>query len=123
MSLSVSVLRAGFDYTWTDAKALRSRRWQLLTQILSVIICLIYAFLIDSIFAHTESPEDEEEFFYALTGNKRVVQITKEGESDQQIDQAVNLTLYRYDMMLSTHILFSLVLSPLWLHDGEVVRA
>ena len=76
------------------------------------IICLIYAFLINSIFAYTESPEDEEEFFYALTGNKRVVQITKEGESDQQIDQAVNLTLYRYDVILLMHILFSSVLSP-----------
>ena len=80
----------------------------------NVIICLIYAFfiIIDSIFAYTESPEDEEEFFYALTGNKRVVQITKEGESDQQIDQAVNLTLYRYNVILLIHILFSPVLSP-----------
>ena len=65
-----------------------------------------------SIFAYTESPEDEEEFFYALTGNKRVVQITKEGESDQQIDEAVNLTLYRYDVIFLIHILCSPVLSP-----------
>ena len=66
----------------------------------------------NSIFAYTESPEDEEEFFYALTGNKRVVQITKEGESDQQIDQTVNLTLYRYDVIFLIHILCSPVLSP-----------
>lgn len=72
----------------------------------NVIICLIYA-LIDSIFAYTESPEDEEEFFYALTGNKRVVQITKEGESDQQIDETVNLTLYRYDVIFDSHSLLS----------------
>lgn len=26
------------------------------------------------------------------------MQITKEGESDQQTDQVVNLTLYRYDV-------------------------
>lgn len=66
-----------------------------------------------SIFAHTESPEDEEEFFYALTGNKRVVQITKEGESDQQIDQAVNLTLYRYDVILLIHTFLPGVISIL----------
>ena len=69
----------------------------------------------DSIFAYTESPEDEEEFFYALTGNKRVVQITKEGESDQQIDETVNLTLYRYDVrnIIGSHSFLPSVISIL----------
>ena len=47
-------------------------------------------------FAPKETPEEEEEFFYHLTGNRRIVQITKSGESDEQHDEALSLNLYRY---------------------------
>lgn len=42
-----------------------------------------------------DTPEEEEEFFYHLTGNKRIVQITKEGESDKDHEQVLKLNLYR----------------------------
>lgn len=42
-----------------------------------------------------ETPEEEEEFFLELTGNKRIVPITKEGESDEAHDEILSLNLYR----------------------------
>lgn len=41
------------------------------------------------------TPEEEEEFFLELTGNKRIVPITKEGESDEAHDEILTLNLYR----------------------------
>ena len=43
-----------------------------------------------------DTPEEEEEFFLELTGNKRIVPITKEGKSDTAHDETLNLNLYRY---------------------------
>lgn len=47
-------------------------------------------------FSHSETPEEEEDFFYHLTGNKRVVPITKEGDSDEKHEAVLALNLYRY---------------------------
>lgn len=43
------------------------------------------------------------------------MQITKEGESDQQIDETVNLTLYRYDVrnIIGSHSFLPSVISIL----------
>jgi len=46
----------------------------------------------------TETQEEEEEFFLELTGSKRIVPITKEGESDEAHDQILTLNLYRYSV-------------------------
>lgn len=42
-----------------------------------------------------ETQDEEEEFFYQLTGNRRIVQITKAGESDEKHDEILVLNLYR----------------------------
>ena len=47
-------------------------------------------------FSNAGTPEEEEEFFLELTGNKRIIPITKEGESDEAHDQILSLNLYRY---------------------------
>ena len=47
-------------------------------------------------FSNAGTPEEEEEFFLELTGNKRIVPITKEGESDEAHDEILSLNLYRY---------------------------
>lgn len=43
----------------------------------------------------TDTPEEEEEFFYELTGKKRIVPITREAESDEAHDASLSLNLYR----------------------------
>ena len=47
-------------------------------------------------FSNAGTPEEEEEFFLELTGNKRIIPITKEGESDEAHDEILSLNLYRY---------------------------
>ncbi|XP_078344525.1 advillin-like [Oculina patagonica] len=42
-----------------------------------------------------DTPEEQEEFFYQLTGNRRIVPITKEGESDESHDKTISPNLYR----------------------------
>ncbi|KAJ7380493.1 hypothetical protein OS493_008955 [Desmophyllum pertusum] len=41
------------------------------------------------------TPEEEEDFFFNMTGNSRIVPITKEGTSDEAYDESLKLNLYR----------------------------
>ena len=43
----------------------------------------------------TVTPEEEEEFFFELTGKRVIVPITKEAESDEAHDASLSLNLYR----------------------------
>ena len=47
-------------------------------------------------FSNAGTSEEEEQFFLELTGNKRIIPITKEGESDEAHDEILSLNLYRY---------------------------
>ncbi|XP_015761346.1 PREDICTED: adseverin-like [Acropora digitifera] len=42
-----------------------------------------------------ETTEEEEDFFFHLTGNRRIVPITKEGDSDEKHEAVLSLNLYR----------------------------
>lgn len=42
-----------------------------------------------------ETTEEEEDFFFHLTGNRRIVPITKEGDSDEKHETVLSLNLYR----------------------------
>lgn len=50
----------------------------------------------NSIVIFTGTPEEEEDFFFNMTGNSRIVPITKEGTSDEAYDESLKLNLYRY---------------------------
>ena len=46
-------------------------------------------------FFSTETPEEQEEFFFEITGHKRIVPITKPASSDESFEGSSVCNLYR----------------------------